>query len=231
MANWLSTLRGLTGIVLMSSCPLCHRAAPDLICHNCQRQLHQCQSLHPDPDWRDPLPLFAWGHYSGIVKRSIAALKYENQPQLAQLLGEWLAQAWLASAHHHSSLIVVPIPMHPKKQQQRGFNQAELLAEAFCRYTRLPLQRQGLVRIRATQAQFTLSPTAREANLADAFAVGTAFQSHPPNQAVLLLDDIYTTGTTARSAAQTLHRQGITVYGIVAIAKTAKDEEDGGRKR
>lgn len=209
----------MVGVVFQSPCLLCDRATPDLLCQACVRQLRQCQLAADDSIQNHGISLFVWGDYSGILKRSIATLKYNQQPQLAQPLGQWLAQAWLAAIPHPPPLVVVPIPMHPDKQKQRGFNQAELLADSFCRYTRLPLQCHGLCRIRATQAQFSLSLTARATNLTEAFALGLPFQRRPPTQAVLLLDDIYTTGTTARSAAQTLIKAGIDVHGIVAIAK------------
>jgi predicted amidophosphoribosyltransferase len=112
--------------------------------------------------------------------------------------------------------------MHPEKQQQRGFNQAELIATAFCRQTGLP-QVKGLNRRRNTAPQFGLSAIDRAANLANAFEIGAFFSGKNPLKSrptVLLLDDIYTTGATAQAAAQTLRRHQISVYGILAIAKT-----------
>lgn len=156
--------------------------------------------------------------YGGILKRAIAALKYENQPQIARPLGQWLAQAWLNS-QFASKLIVVPIPLHADKLKQRGYNQAALLAESFCDITGLQLQKMGLERIRATEAQFGLSALGREKNLAMAFKLGSGFRREIPAKPILLLDDIYTTGATARSAVQTLRHAGIQVYGLAAIAQ------------
>jgi predicted amidophosphoribosyltransferase len=121
--------------------------------------------------------------------------------------------------------------MHPDKQKQRGFNQAELLAEAFCETARLPLQRRGLKRVRTTVAQFGLAVADREQNLAGAFELDRPFEHRYPNRSVLLIDDIYTTGATARSAAQTFQDHQIKVYGLAAIAKPAlgfkKDAQSG----
>jgi ComF family protein len=117
---------------------------------------------------------------------------------------------------------VVPIPLHPTKLQQRGYNQAELIAQSFCEITGYKQQLFGLERVQATEAQFGLSAQEREQNLADAFAIGKSFHKQLPTSPVLLLDDIYTTGSTVSSAAQTLRRQGIRVYGVVAIATSKK---------
>ncbi|HEY9872208.1 MAG TPA: hypothetical protein V6D12_02170, partial [Candidatus Obscuribacterales bacterium] len=160
--------------------------------------------------------------YGGAIKRAIAALKYDNQPQLARPLGHWLGEAWLTSkvAAGTKNLTVVPIPLHANKLQQRGYNQAELLAQSFCDFTRLPLRGDGLERVRATEAQFGLTASKREENLAEAFCVSKKFQLRRQATPVLLLDDIFTTGATARAAAQTLQQAGIPVYGLVAIATT-----------
>jgi len=175
---------------------------------------------HPGFRWQGQLPVFAWGAYGGTLKRAIAVLKYENEPQIAKPLGHWLAQAWLNSQLASKALVVVPIPLHANKQKQRGYNQATLLAQSFCEITRLQLHQRGLERIRATEAQFGLSASDREKNLAMAFKLGSEFRHHHPTKPVLLLDDIYTTGATARSAAQTLEKLGIPVYGLVALAQT-----------
>lgn len=168
--------------------------------------------------------MFIWGFYGGILKRAIAALKYENHPQLAQPLGHWLGKAWLDSplSAQAKKMTVIPIPIHAQKLQQRGFNQAELLGNSFCQFTGLSLQPLGLERVRETQSQFGLGSLGREENLADAFRLGKSLSRRPPASPVLLLDDIYTTGATARSAAKTLQQQGIRVFGVVAIATPNK---------
>ncbi|MBW4620391.1 MAG: ComF family protein [Cyanosarcina radialis HA8281-LM2] len=202
-------------LFLQSNCPLCQRPTETELCQYCQRQLLDCQLTNPSQLWQGEIPAFAWGNYTGALKRAIAALKYENQPQLAQPLGRWMGEAWLKSkiAAKTPKLTVVPIPLHGSKLQQRGYNQAELLARSFCNFTGLRLQSKGLQRVRSTEAQFGLSIAQREQNLANAFKI-----DRPPGSPVLLLDDIYTTGATARSAAQILQQSGILVYGLVAIA-------------
>ena len=127
----------------------------------------------------------------------------------------------ISTPHSQVKPIVVPIPLHADKLKQRGFNQAELLAESFCQYTGLPLCRQGLERVRGTQPLFGLSLTERQEMLADALSVGKSLTQKRP-QRVLLLDDIYTTGTTVGEAHRVLRRQGISVYGVVAIATTSR---------
>ncbi|XGV96198.1 MAG: ComF family protein [Leptolyngbya sp. BL-A-14] len=227
MNNFSKRLYGLADLLLQSPCPLCGRVNARSFCRDCQRQIQRCQFSSPAWEHHAVLPIFAWGRYSEALRRAIAAFKYNNKPQLSQPFGQWLADAWSSAANRATDVIVVPIPMHVLKRQQRGFNQAELLAEQFCDQTQLPLQRHGLERSRETTAQFQLSASDRAQNLADAFNLGADFRKCPPTKAVVLLDDIYTTGATARSAAQTLRRHGIRVQGLIVLAKA---EKEGGRR-
>lgn len=214
----------LLNLFLKSNCPLCTRPTEVEFCEYCRRQLQRCQLKNSSNFWQGDLPIFIWGNYGGVLKQAIAALKYENQPQLARPLGHWLGEAWLKSeqAINQKKLILVPIPLHTSKQQQRGFNQAELIARSFGEYTGYKQQPLGLERIRATAPQFSLSLQQRSQNLADAFVVSKGFACRSTSS-VLLVDDIYTTGATARSAAQALRSKGIKVYGLIAIAGSSQD--------
>ncbi|EAW46486.1 hypothetical protein N9414_00225 [Nodularia spumigena CCY9414] len=177
--------------------------------------------------WQQPIPVFGWGIYGGIVKRAIAVMKYENQPQIARPLGQWLGEAWLlsnVSQCKQQPPLVIPIPLHPKKQKKRGYNQAGLIAQSFCQTTGLKLQLNGLKRVQETEAQFGLSVSERESNLAEAFAVGEELRRRRLQVPVLLVDDIYTTGATARSAVKILNQDGIAVLGLVAVTTAVKDK-------
>lgn len=219
MVNWNQKLKGLLNLFLEYQCPLCQRSTPKDFCPDCQRQLLRCQIPKPEKFWRGELPIFPWGVYGGTLKRALVALKYEDQPQVAQPLGHWLADAWQKSSFaSNKKLTIVPIPLHPKKQQERGYNQAELLAESFCQVTGLSLERHGLARVRETEALFSKSAVEREENLAAAFTLGKGFCRGISKTPIMLLDDIYTTGATARSSALVLREHGMRVFGIVAIA-------------
>jgi len=212
--RWLTPL-------LETACPLCQRSTAEGLCPYCQSQLQACQLPTTEQIVSGSPPIFAWGRYDGALKRAIAALKFDQHPEIGSDLGRWMGQAWLASVESsNKGMPVVPIPLHESKQRQRGFNQAELLARGFCAVTRLPLINQGLLRQRATEAQFHLpSAVERERNLQSAFAIGPTLLKQPPKRPVLLLDDIYTSGATTRSAIATLHRQGIRVGGVIVLAR------------
>ncbi|MGF1498450.1 MAG: ComF family protein [Elainellaceae cyanobacterium] len=221
MGIWPHRLQALLNLVLEAQCPLCQRSTNQAFCKDCDRQVQDCRFSEPAQHWDDELPLFAWGQYGGALKRAIAALKYHQAAQLGHPMGMWMAEAWRESALvKERSLIVVPIPMYAEKQRQRGYNQAILLARGYCDGTGLPLAVNGLVRVRQTEAQFGLSGDERERNLVDAFQVGPSLYRQGRRRAVLLLDDIYTTGATVRAAMGVLRRQRIPICGVVTLAQT-----------
>ena len=136
MKRWIKTFLNL---FLKPNCPLCHRPAEVCFCCDCQTQLQDCQ-FPAGLRWTNDIPVFIWGRYDGALKQAITKLKYHNYPEIAQPLGEQLAEAWLNTAESTlSQLVVVPIPMFSAKQKKRGFNQAELIAHSFCKITGLPL--------------------------------------------------------------------------------------------
>lgn len=174
----------------------------------------------PAPEPRDCLPLLAWGHYRDRLRSALLRLKYNDCPHIGSTLGRWLGEAWQEARLETvwGRPTVVPIPLHARRLNERGYNQAMAIARGFCRQTRLPLAAKVLRRRRATTAQFGLGAAAREQNLVDAFEVGSL-----QPQRVLLIDDIYTTGSTVRAAAQVLQARGITVVGVVAVARAIRE--------
>lgn len=214
-------LKGFLSLFLQDRCPLCDRSAQPDLCLDCQRQLQACRWSRPNQFWQGEFPLFVWGRYEGKLKQAIAALKYENHPQLGSYLGQLLAQTWKAQALPAlpPSLLVIPIPLHPHRYQERGFNQSALIAQGFCRITGYRFQSEGVKRVRDTVPLFRLTPQERLSEIDQAFELGSLQKLRSQKPAILLIDDIYTTGSTAREVAKLLQKHRFKVAGIAAIAK------------
>jgi ComF family protein len=212
-------LKSFLSLFLQQNCPLCQRSSEKEICQDCLRQLQSQQLKNSSQFWSGELPLFVWGNYEGKLKQAIAALKYNRHPELGEVMGQWLGEAWLKSSlAQKKKFVVIPIPMHPQKLKERGFNQAELMARGFCQVTDTQIQPLALIRVKETQAMYSLKPQEREENVKNAFKIG---KLNKTNTAVLLIDDIYTTGTTAKEAAKCLRSHHVPVIGIATLS-TAK---------
>ncbi|MFP4693309.1 MAG: ComF family protein [Halothece sp.] len=223
MPNWKQLGDNLLSVFLQPNCPCCGRSAESVLCVNCNRQLEECRFSQSKFQGKGKIPVLAWGKYEGMLKRAIASLKYEQKPEIARPLGEKLGETWLKTATFPTSLqpVVIPIPLHPEKEKQRGYNQAQLIARSFCQVTNFPLHTQGLKRIKNTEALFGLTPQQRQQQLDRAFTVGKKLN---PKQPIILLDDIYTTGTTAQAAQITLQQVGGKVLAVTAVAKPEKNK-------
>jgi ComF family protein len=167
----------------------------------------------------------SFGLYEGRMKAAIHAFKYGRLQPAARTLGRMLAEAiaQLAPAAP-AEMLVVPVPLHRSKFAQRGFNQARALAQhalASLARThpawRLSLAATTLMRLRATPSQAGLSPRQRRLNVRGAFTV-----AHPAAVAgrhILLVDDIMTTGATARAAALALKAAGAASIRVATLAR------------
>ena len=171
----------------------------------------------------------AYGLYQGRMKAAIHALKYNRLHPAARGLGRMLAEAIAQLAQEApAEMLVVPVPLHRKRQADRGFNQARMLARHALEFLakshpqwRLTLASTTLLRQRATETQAGLTSRARRINVRGAFLV-------PDPQAVtgkqiLLIDDIFTTGATARSASQALLRAGAHSVWVATLARARRE--------
>ena len=159
--------------------------------------------------------------YAGAVARAIVRMKYEQRPDLARPLGDLLCRAIEgegASVRSWSDVLVVPVPLHPLRLAERGFNQSALLAARVCRQLGAPFEPRALVRTRPTSQQATLDRAGRAANVARAFRVRD--DALVRGRAVLLVDDVMTTGATLDACAQAIREGGgaSVARAVVAIA-------------
>jgi ComF family protein len=173
----------------------------------------------------------ACGLYQDRMKAAIHALKYDGLHPAARGLGRMLADAIATLAGEApAEMLVVPVPLHRSKQAERGFNQARSLAEhalSFLRKShpewRLTLASSTLMRLRPTGSQAGLTHRQRRLNVRGAFSVAqpaTIVSKH-----ILLIDDIFTTGATARAASQTLLRAGAATVWVATLARARRVNE------
>jgi ComF family protein len=177
---------------------------------------------------RKALPPFAkaaaYGSYDGALRGLLHLLKYEQVRPAARVLGRMLANAIadLEIQPPKGGIPVVPVPLHPRKLRQRGFNQSEVIARAALERvaTQMSLNPKVLKRLRETRSQTGLTRHQRRENMRGAFAV--VQPQAIEGREILLVDDVFTTGTTVSECARVLHRAGASKVWVATVARTLK---------
>lgn len=173
----------------------------------------------------------SYGSYEGGLRELIHLLKYSGVRPAANVLGRMLSDVMttLEPSFDEAGLfdkgsLVVPVPLHKTKRRQRGFNQAELIAQTALKLypgrERLQLVPDLLLRTRETSSQVGLTSHQRRANLRGAFAVARA--TLVTGREVILVDDVYTTGATATECSRVLRRAGARQVWVATVARTLK---------
>ncbi len=162
---------------------------------------------------RDFDAAYCFGAYEGTLRELIHLFKYGGMKPLGRTLGSYLASALPRDQQFD---LVVPMPLHWRRQWQRGFNQSELLARTMAR--RCGARSENAVRrTRSTAAQAGLSNARRRKNVAGAFRVKKP--SKVEGRRVLLIDDVMTTGASANACALALKRAGAKSVTLLALAR------------
>jgi ComF family protein len=155
--------------------------------------------------------------YEGLIPEMISRFKYRGDALLAKPLGDLMAgyedPEFPFAAYH----LVVPVPLHPRRLRQRGFNQSLLLARRVARRHSLPLSFTCLRRIRPTAPQTELSAAERRKNIRGAFAVFGAAAVN--EKRLLLVDDVFTTGATVEECAKVLVKAGAARVDVLTLAR------------
>jgi ComF family protein len=170
-------------------------------------------------------PLFSgarsFGVYTAELRSAVHGLKFDGRRDLAKPLARLLESTWRATWSAEDVDRIVPVPLHPRRKRERGFNQAAVLARALGRRLAVPFGEECLVRSRNTGAQVGLSEAERGTNVRGAFGVpGTAAVR---GMRILLIDDVYTTGATVASAARALLGAGALRVSVLTLARAVDD--------
>ncbi|MEO5798227.1 MAG: ComF family protein [Gemmatimonadales bacterium] len=194
-------------------CRLCQarwRAIPDPRCDTCGEPLQAGLGCRLCVDWPAGCgPVRSAVRLDPAARALVHKFKYDGWWRLA----DSFARRMVPLLADVGDVDLVPVPLAARRRQQRGYNQAEMLAEALSRLTGLPARTDRLYRSRETPTQTRLTPEARLANLAEAFVAA------PSDRSAWLVDDVFTTGATLTSASRALLDAGAPQVGAVTFAR------------
>lgn len=159
------------------------------------------------------------GPYEGVLRTLLHELKYHGRRKVAARLAEALLTSPGVVRVVEPGVVLVPVPLHPRRWRERGYNQSELLAQELARRTGLEVAAPALVRRKDTAPQTGLGAAGRRANVAGAFAVRK--RARIVGRTVVLVDDVFTTGATARACAHALRAAGVRSVRLLTAAHVA----------
>lgn len=159
------------------------------------------------------------GKYSDTLKESLRRFKFSSKPSNYRTFGKLLVLKVENTGQIIHFDIIVPVPLHRSKQKQRGYNQAELMAEQVAKTLKVPCGKNLLIKSTATKSQSMLKKTERLLNLEDAFMVADEKLTAKKN--ILLIDDIVTTGSTVNQCCKALKKAGAekVIAGVIATTR------------
>lgn len=208
---------GLMNLAYPLSCEVCEaKIGPDTqykgLCNNCLNKIRLinqnitlvCSNIN----------VTAACAYEGIVKDCVRLFKYNAKLNLAEPLASLMLNCFNMNISRKNIDAIIPVPLHSRRQRERGFNQAHVLAKRLAGYIGVKLCANAVTRVRPTESQTGLSKTKRFTNLKGAFKISKGNLIKGRN--ILLIDDVFTTGSTMAECAKPLIKAGAkSVKGLV----------------
>ena len=232
--TWLSQIQAYyhQALLTLSQCDLCGNSSSQqtLICSTCLADLplFKQKIIQGDllnwPAVNQGLPrihfdhLFSLSPYLAPFNHWLSQFKYQGRFELASLFASLLAKKWQETHTIQSVDLILSVPLHISKWQQRGYNQAHLIAQQFSLLLQLPYQGSALIRIKKNTSQVGQTGVQRRHNLANAFTLRHALGEEIKH--VMLIDDVITTGSTASEISKLLKHKGVEKVTLVTVCLT-----------
>ncbi len=195
------------------------------LCEKCRSVINYItdDALYKNTDFKNITGFFSLGFYEGVLRNLLTNLKYNKKTKIVGFLAEETAKRLC----HQFSVppiteyeLIIPVPLHINKLQERGFNQSELLAIDISKILKIPVACDVVYRVKETLPQNKLKIEERFLNLENAFKINDKKKYLISDKNVIIIDDILTTGATVESMAKLLKKIGARNVFVLTISKT-----------
>ena len=159
---------------------------------------------------------YLYFYKSGISQELLHQFKYNNYPEIGIALGKWFGHDLAAKSVHEKFDMLIPVPLHPKKERKRGYNQSQYFVRGISEVVNIPMDFKSLIRTEYQQSQTKKTKEQRWENVRSAFMVMNPKKIE--NKKILLVDDVITTGATIEACSQQLIASGAKSVGVASLA-------------
>jgi len=195
----------IINIIYPQKCPICKRVkiqSDEVICDRCKKSFNQYRvnvSLKDEKGYEKGYAIF---RYDGAIRFLIQKLKFKKDKKMANILASLIYEDVKAFCDRHHANFIVPIPIHSKRVEERGFNQSEVVAKILEKKLHKKVQSNLIKRTKYTKPQSLLPTVEKKENVKNSF--GILNKEELKGKDVILFDDIYTTGSTIEECSKIL---------------------------
>lgn len=200
------------------ACSVCGKIDKNWLCPNCQRRVERLEKSNlveiENKKYEKLLYLFT---YQSLVRKLILRYKFANKAYLNHFFANQIVKNEKNKKVLRQYDMIIPVPMHKKKMQKRGYNQTELVANELEKSLKIPVKSDILFKVVNTTTQSKLGGKARQSNIQHAFFIKNDIEIE--DKKIILLDDIYTTGATSQECSRVLKEAGANEILVLVLAK------------
>ena len=216
-------LKKIINIIYPQTCSICGKLNSNALCSKCSKKLEKEYCFKKD-NYQDDFNknfiehyYFFW--YKDLIRSQIISLKFNERPYISQTIAYFLKKMKKSFEKLKIYDIIIVVPVSRKRRNERGYNQSELIARAISKTLGIPIVKNVLVKIKKTVPQSSLNKVQRAENSNGVYSAKNHTKLR--NKKILLIDDIYTTGSTLNECANALIQKGIKreQIGVLTLAK------------
>lgn len=213
-----SLLEKILNLIFPRVCGFCGKLDKNSLCARCKLKLNKilrCKTEKAeDKNFSYLVYLF---DYDGIIREKLIGYKFNDMTYLNETFVNFVIKNEKICGFLKKYDIIIPVPIHSKRRKQRGYNQSELMARNIAKNTGLEIVADALVKVRNNTAQSTLNREDRQNNVRKVYGIKN-FEKIK-NKRVVLVDDIYTTGSTVNECSRVLKNAGASEVAVLVVAK------------
>ncbi len=199
-------------------CSVCGKIDKNWLCPNCQKRVERLEkSCVVQIEYKKYEKLLYIFQYESLVRKLVLRYKFSNQAYLNHFFAQMIAKNEENRSLLQQYDCIIPVPMHVRKMQKRGYNQTELVTNELSKILQIPARNDILLKVVNTVTQSKLGAKARQSNIQHVFFVRKDIEVE--GKKIILLDDIYTTGATSQECSRVLKEAGATEILVVVLAK------------